>query len=411
MFGAAFKLLSRFVPRRETRSTPTRAVYRSNAPVASGVVVNESTALGHAAVWSGIRLIAETMGTFPLHTLQRVDGASRQAANHPLHNVLAFQPNEEMTSQAVIETVTGHAITHGNGFAEIEFDATTGAPVKLWPLTPNVLPRRLTDGTLFYRVPRPGGGFTDLPRWAVLHISGIGGDGISGYPVVRLLSEAVGLGLAQQDNAARFFGNGSTLAGVLQHPKELSNDAAERLKADWSTKYSGLDNAHRIAVLEEGMTFNKIAATPEEAQFLESRKFQVSEIGRILRIPPHMLYDLERATFSNIEEQGIDFVTYTLGSWVRRWELELRRKLFNSVELKQGYYVKFNLAALLRGSTDKRYAAYAVALNNGWLNVDEVRAFEDMPPLPDGAGQAYRFPSTMKQAGQDTKPDATNTAA
>jgi HK97 family phage portal protein len=380
--------------------------YRSiSSPLTNaGTAVTPETALSHTAVWSGIRLIAETMGVLPLHPFQRQGQASRSASDHDLYHRLLYEPNPEMTSQAYVETMMTHAIAHGGGFSEIEF-STQGRPIAYWPLSPNVMLKRLEDGTLFYRVPK-GTGFVDLPRWAVLHFPGLSGDGVRGYPVIQLLREAVGLGLAQQDYAARFFGGGAIPSAVLEHPKELSKDAAERLRSDWSEKYQGLANSHRLAVLEEGMKYNRISVTPDEAQFLESRKWHVSEIARILRIPPHMLYDLERATFSNIEEQGIDFVTYTLTSWVRRFELEIRRKLFNSFEREQGYYVKFNLAALLRGSTDKRYAAYAVALNNGWLNVDEVRAFEDMPPLPNGAGQTYRFPSTMKTAGQESVPNA-----
>jgi HK97 family phage portal protein len=377
----------------------------------AGAVVTPDTAITLSAVFSGVRLISETFGCLPAHVFQRnTDTAgTRIAAEHPLTDRLLYAPNPEMTSQAFFETLESHALFRGNAYAEIAFaqhgGPNGGAPVALWPLPPTTQPKRTRNGELYYSVPLPGGGHQPLARHSVIHIPGLGFDGIKGYPIVEMLKETFGLGLATNESAARFFGDGMQIGGVLEHPEELSDEAAERLKT-WRAENSGLSNAHRIAILEEGMKYNPIGVAPDQAQFLETRKFQVIEIARILRIPPHLLYDLDRATFSNIEEQGIDFVTYTLTPWLRRWELELRRKLFNSLELRQGYYVKFNPAALLRGDTTKRYAAYAVALNNGWLNVDEVRALEDLPPLPGGAGAVYRHPSTMQPSNNGTPNNA-----
>jgi HK97 family phage portal protein len=367
----------------------------------AGAAVSPETALTLSAMFSGTRLISETLGSLPAHVFQRnVEGkGTRIAAEHGLSDRLLFDPNPEMSSQAFFETLQGHAITHGNAYAEIQFSKNTGAPVALWPLSPKTQPKRLPDGTLYYRTPLPGGGHENLVRRAVIHIVGFGSNGVQGYPLVDMLCETFGAALATNESASQFFGQGMMLGGVLEAPEDISDKAYTRLK-EWRAENSGLSNAHRLAILEEGMKYNPIGVEPEKAQLLETRKFQVIEIARILRIPPHLLYDLDRATYSNIEEQGIDFVTYTLMPWMRRWELELRRKLFNSLELKQGFYVKFNPAALLRGDTTKRYAAYAVALNNGWLNVDEVRALEDLPPLPGGAGQVYRHPSTMQPSTQ-----------
>jgi HK97 family phage portal protein len=388
--------------KREKRSVsygPLRSIARPTSH--AGAVVTPDTAITLSAVFSGVRLISETFGSLPAHVLQRGQGV-RIAAEHHLSDRLLYDPNPEMTSQSFFETLESHALFRGNGYAEIAFSKITGAPVEFWPLPPTTQPKRTKGGELYYSVPLPGGGHRALSRHAVIHIPGLGFDGIKGYPIVEMLKETFGLGLAANESAAKFYGQGMHLSGVLEHPEELSDEAKARLE-QWRAENSGLSHAHRIAILEEGMKYNPIGVAPEQAQFLETRKFQVIEIARILRIPPHLLYDLDRATFSNIEEQGIDYVTYTLTPWLRRWELELRRKLFNSVERREGYYVRFNAAALLRGDTTKRYAAYAVALNNGWLNVDEVRAFEDLAPLPGGAGQAYRFPSTMKEANQTVR--------
>jgi HK97 family phage portal protein len=400
MIGAALSGFKGWVGKQLRKYDPWK--HRSTTvakPTSSGVSVSPDTAMTLSALFSGVRLIGETLGSLPCHTLQRVDDAARNAVDHPLSAKLLYEPNPEMTSQAFFETMQGHAVTHGNAYAEIEY-STAGRPLNLWILPPTTQPRRRPDGELYYHVPGVGGCQPEnLPRWSVVHVPGMGFDGIRGYPLVYMLREVLGLGLAQQQYAAQFFGSGAQPDGILVHPKTLSDDAAKRLKKDWNKDHKGLEKSHRLAVLEEGMTYTRIATTPEEAQFLESRKFQVAEIARVIRVPPHLLYDLHGATLDNIEQQGIEFVTYSLGPWVRRWELELRRKLFNSYELGKGYYVKFQVAALLRGDLKSRYEAYNIGRNGGWLSVDEIRAFEDLAPLPNNAGKVYLQPSTMKEAG------------
>lgn len=403
------KQSKRSKPRREKRSTFGTMTIRGATVPASGVRVDETTALGNSAVWSGVRLISESFGSLPCSVYQRVNGISREAEEHPLYNVLHWQPNPEMSSQSFFESLENHVITYGNSFAEIE-RAKNGKVLNLWPMMPTTRRLRYPDGTPYYRVPVPGSEAQNIPVDDILHVPGLGFDGICGYPVVYVLNEVIGLGLATQQYAAEFFGNSGEPGGVLEHPGELSKDAGDRVRTSWEAKHTGLGNRHRVAILEEGMKYVRTASNAVESQLNDARRLNVVEICRVLRVPPHMLYELSQSTLNNIEHQSIEFVTYTLSPWVRRWELELRRKLFTPAERAAGYYVKFNVAALLRGDLKSRYEAYSLGLNNGFLNPDEVRRFEDMPPIPDGSGQKFLRPSTMQAPGGNQGNDNANAA-
>jgi hypothetical protein len=208
--------------------------------------------------------------------------------------------------------------------------------------------------------------------------------------------QSIGVGLALEEYGARFFGNGARPGGVLKHPGILSEDALRRLQASWSADNEGLSNSHRMKILEEGLSYEAIGIPPEEAQFLESKKFQVNEIARWFRIPPHMLADLERATFSNIEEQGLEFVIYTLGPWLTRHEQAIERDLLTEAE-RQTLFVEYLVNGLLRGNITSRFQAYQQALQSGWMNANEVRGLENMNPY-DG-GDTYLQPLNMAPAG------------
>jgi HK97 family phage portal protein len=244
----------------------------------------------------------------------------------------------------------------------------------------------------------------------ILHIHGFSRDGIVGLSPIAYARESIGLGLAAQEYGARLFANNTTPKGVIEYPGKFKNqDTLNRLKEQIESAHRGLTNSHRMLILEEGMKWAQTGIAPEDAQFLQSRKFQIAEIARIFRIPPHMLGDLERATFTNIEHQSIDFVVHTIRPWLVRWEQEIMRSLLLPSQQKT-HFAEFNVDALLRGDIKSRYDAHAVGIRNGWLNADEVRQLENMNPIPDGKGQQYMVPLNMAPAGGEPSdpPDGTS---
>ena len=222
-----------------------------------------------------------------------------------------------------------------------------------------------------------------LKKEDILHIAGLGFDGIVGYSPISMAKNAVGMALACEEYGAKFFENGASPSGVLEHPSTIKNP--DKLRESWNSLFQGSSNSHRICVLEEGLAFKPISISPNEAQFLETRKFQIDEIARIFRIPPHMVGDLERASFSNIEEQSLEFVKYTLNPWISRWEQAIQRSLFLESE-KREYFVKFNVDGLLRGDYESRMNGYATARQNGWMSANDIRELENMDLIPDELG-------------------------
>jgi len=217
----------------------------------------------------------------------------------------------------------------------------------------------------------------------VLHIPGLGFDGLVGYSPIAMARNAIGMAIACEEYGAKFFANGASPGGVLEHPGTIRDPA--KVRESWNSVYQGSSNSHRICVLEEGMKFQPIAISNEQAQFLETRKFQINEIARIFRVPPHMVGDLEKSSFSNIEEQSLEFVKYTLGPWVIRWEQALARALFSEAE-KPRMFFKFNVDGLLRGDYVSRMNGYAVGRQNGWMSANDIRSLEDLDPIPEDEG-------------------------
>ncbi len=246
-----------------------------------------------------------------------------------------------------------------------------------------------------YRINLPQGGQAVLRKEQVLHVAGPGWDGLVGKSVIALARESIGLGMAAEQFGASFFGNGAHMAGVLEHPGNLTEEAAERLRKQWRELYSGLSNAHRIAVLEEGMKYQRIGIPPEDAQFLQTREFQVEEVARWFNLPPHMLKDLRRSTFSNIEHQALEFVKYSLLPWLRRFEQAIKARLLAG-EDEQDLYAEFSIEGLLRGDIESRYRAYATARQWGWFSANDVRRMENMDPIE--GGDVYLVPMNMVPA-------------
>jgi HK97 family phage portal protein len=232
---------------------------------------------------------------------------------------------------------------------------------------------------------------------------GLGSNGVTGFSPIAVARQAIGLAIASQEYGARLFKNDTRPGGVLEHPQKLSEPAYKRLRESIENQHQGLSNAHRMMILEEGMKWSQVGINPDEAQFLESRKFSVTEIARMFNLPPHFLRDLERATFSNIEQQAIEFVVYTLRPWVVRFEQRLKIELLSPQD-RVTHFIKFNVDGLLRGDIQTRYNAYHVAKQDGWLNADEIRELEDMNPIPNGKGEAYWQPVNMGEVGKIPAP-------
>lgn len=350
----------------------------------SGKAVNERTAMQTSAVYACVRILSESIAGLPLHVYRyQADGSKERTADHPLQRLLHDEPNKEMTSFVFRETLMAHLLLWGNAYAQIIRDGR-GYPVSLYPM----LPDRMTvdrdpNDELVYTY-QSDKGQVKLRRENVLHIPGLGFDGLIGYSPIAMAKNAVGLALATEDYGATFFANGANPGGVLEHPGVIKPDQVERLRESWQSQFGGA-NAHKVAVLEDGLKFHQMSIPPEEAQFLETRKFQINEIARIFRVPPHMVGDLEKSSFSNIEQQSLEFVKYTLGPWVIRWEQSLTQALLLPGE-KAAFSIRFNLDGLLRGDYQSRMQGYSVGIQNGFYSVNDVRALEDMNLLTEAEG-------------------------
>ena len=323
------------------------------------------------------------MAGLPLHVYERADdGGKATKPEHPIYRLLHDEPNSEMTSFVFRETLMSHLLLWGNAYAQIIRDGR-GFPVELYPLLPDRMSvDRNNAGALVYTY-RSDKGDVKLSRENILHIPGLGFDGLIGYSPIAMAKNAVGMSIATEEYGAKFFANGANPGGVLEHPGTVKD--IQRVKDSWNAGYQGSGNAHKVALLEEGMKFHQVGIPPEQAQFLETRKFQINEIARIFRVPPHMVGDLEKSSFSNIEQQSLEFVKYTLDPWVVRWEQSLQQSLILPSE-KAAHFIKFNLDGLLRGDYQSRMQGYSIGIQNGFLSVNDVRGWEDMNLLADEEG-------------------------
>jgi len=358
----------------------------------SGKIVNEMSAMQMTAVYSCVRILSEAVACLPLSVYHYNDsGGKERALQHPLYRLLHDEPNPEMTSFAFRETLMSHLLLWGNAYAQVLRNAR-GEVIALYPLMPSKMTvDRDKNGRLFYMYQRgsednPAIGKDSLVYLSpsdVLHIPGLGFDGLIGYSPIAMAKNAIGLAIATEEYGAKFFANGAAPSGVLEHPSTIKDP--QRVRDSWNAAYQGSGNAHKIAVLEEGMKYTPIGISPEQAQFLETRKFQINEIARIFRVPPHMLADLEKSSFSNIEQQSLEFVKYTLDPWIVRWEQSMCRVLLSESE-KPGYFIKFNLEGLLRGDYASRMSGYATARQNGWMSANDIRELENLDRISEEEG-------------------------
>lgn len=358
----------------------------------SGKSVSQTSALSVTAVYSCVRILSEAIAGLPLHTYKcKSNGGKEKAIDHPLYFILHDEPNPEMTSFVFRETMMSHLLLWGNAYAQILRNGK-GDVIALYPLAPNRMTvDRASNGRIYYTYSTSDDdnpklkskGQVYLKAEDVLHIPGLGFDGLVGYSPIAMARNAIGMAMACEEYGAKFFANGASPSGVLEHPSTIKNP--DKLRESWNSLFKGSSNSHQIAVLEEGLKYQPISISPNEAQFLETRKFQINEIARIFRIPPHMIGDLEKSSFSNIEQQSLEFVKYTLDPWVTRWEQSICRRLFKDSE-KAEYFVKFNVDGLLRGDYQSRMNGYATGRQNGWLSANDIRELENMNQIPDELG-------------------------
>lgn len=353
----------------------------------AGVRVSPDTAMRLAAVFACVRVLSETIASLPLIVYRRLpDGGKERAINHPLYRVLHDSPNAWQTSFDFIEMMQGHLELRGNCFALIQ-PGPLGAINTLIPLHPDrVQVYRLADGTLQYQVQSWWDG--TLRRYTqeeIFHVRGLSSNGIVGMSPIALASEVVGAGLAQQEYVNRFYHNDSKPSGILQHQNKLSKEGYDRVKASWQEAQTGA-NRHKIAILEEGMTYEMIGVSNKDSQFLEARSFTRSEIAGVYRVPLHKIGDLTKATFSNIEQQALEFVIDSLRPRLVRWERRISMDLIEPLEIGEPgeYFAEFLVDALLRGDTAARCAYYTNGLMNGWLCPNEVRDKENLNPIEGG---------------------------
>lgn len=371
----------------------------------SGKAVNERSAMQVTAVFACIRILAEAVAGLPLHFYKYTDDGDEKAVNHPLYRLLHDESNPEMSSFNFRETLMTHLLLTGNAYAQIIRNGR-GEVIALYPLMPNKMTvDRDSTGRIYYAyyhdasdAPFNESKYIYLSPSEVWHIAGLGYDGIIGYSPLAMAKNAVGMAIACEEYGASFFANGASPGGVLEHPSTVKDP--QRLRESWNAQFQGSANAHRIAVLEEGMKYAPIGISPQDAQFLETRKFQLNEIARIYRVPPHMIGDLEKSSFSNIEQQSLEFVKYTLAPWLSRWEQSIFRCLLTESEKKE-YFARFNVEGLLRGDYQSRMNGYATGRQNGWLSANDIRKLENLTPIPaEDGGDLYLINGNMTKLSE-----------
>lgn len=363
---------------------------------ATGQRVTADSSLRVATVMACVRIIAEAEACLPMFVFRQLaNGGKKKAADHPLFlkfHTRRGMPNRWQTAQEYREMKTAHMVLRGNAYSEIR---NFGSEIdELIPFHPDIVTvEQLENRRLRYQV-HDGYDKRTISQDQMFHLRGLSLDGVMGINPIAYARNAIGLAVAAETHGANLFNNGAKPGGVLEHPGKLDEPAARRLRADWESMHAGAANAGRTAVLEGGMKYHEVGMTSEDAQFLESRQFQVIEICRIFRVPPHMVYDLMRATFSNIEHQGLEFVQYSLMPWLVRWEAGITKSLIADDDT---YFAEHVVDGLQRGDTQSRYGSYATARQWGWLSINEIRSLENMNPIEDG--DTHLQPLNMEEAG------------
>ncbi len=367
--------------------------------VAAGVDVDQATALTFTAVYAAIRLLSESLASLPLFVYERLQPrGKRRAVEHPLYRLLHANPNPDMSSFTLRETMMGHILTWGNSYAEIVRQTPEGYPVALRPLNPQRMAvERNERSEVEYHFQHPRKGLLKAPASQILHVAGLGYDGLKGYSPITLAREAVGLGIAAEQFGAGFFGRGARPSGVIEFPGEMTPELKKSLREEWERLHaSGPGTSHRTAVLEQGLTWKQLSMPNDDAQFLQTRQFQIDEVARIFNMPVHLLRKMvDSSVRANIEQESLDFVIYSLRPWLVRWEQEIQRQLFRAID--RDYFAEFQVAGLLRGDFKSRMEGYAKGKQNGIYSTNDIRELENMNPTGE-AGDVYTIQVNMQNA-------------
>lgn len=366
----------------------------------TGIDVNEDVALTYSAVWACVKVISEDLASLPLFLYRRNGKSKERYEDHPLYYLLHDAPNPEMSALSFRESMQAHLLTWGNAYAEIQRNMR-GQPMAMWPLNPGQMEVIRPAQELVYKYTIPGESPRYFSKQDVFHVAGMGYNGIIGYSPIGYQREAIGVGLAAQEWQGSNLKNGGRLQLAFVHPAERApnQEGRDAFAKKIREEYGGR-KGQSIAVLWEGMKPEKIGMTMEDAQFIESRKFNRSEICAIYRVPPHKIMDLERATFSNIEEQSISYVIDAIRPWAVRWEQAINQQLLNGSGM---FFAEHSIDALLRGDIGSRYNAYAIGRQWGWLSVNDIRSLENMNPVAEGDG--YMQPMNMIELGAKPEPE------
>lgn len=383
-------------------------IHRSSTT--STIDVNEDVALRYITVFSCARVLAEALGSLPLFVYkERPGGGADKARDHPVYGLIHDLPNDEMTSMSWRESQMGHHALSGNNYSIITHNRK-GDVIDLYPMDWHLIePTRNKQTNKIEYHYNDRGKIEIFPKEKVFHVPGWGFDGIKGYSPIRMAAEAIGTGIATNEFIARFYGQGMNIGGVLEHPEALGDKAYERLREWVESKGSGLANSWRPLILEEGMKYSRIPMPLADAQFIETRKLNRDEICGLFRVPPHMVANMEKATFSNIEHQDLGFVKHSMLPYLQRWEQAMNWKLFTKAEREKGFYCKFNVEGLLRGDYKSRQEGLAIQRQNGVINADDWRGKEEMNPIGGVNGSAYLVNGNMitpenavKKGGENT---------
>ena len=368
---------------------------------AVGLAINPDTAMRSAAVYSCVNVLAQDIASLPLITYRRLERGKERAPEHRLYAILHDAPNPEMTAYELRACLVSHMLLWGNAYAEIErSDAGINA---LWPLRPDrMTPTRDDGGNLVYDYRLPNGQPKRFQFVQIMHWRDLSSNGIIGLSPIAQNAESVGLDLATRQYGARFFGNDSRPGGILSTPGKLSDDSAKKMKDRWESAHRGLTNSQRIAVLEEGLSFTAIGVPPEEAQFLETRKYGRSEIAGIFRVPPHKIGDLERATFSNITESDTDYVKSAIRPRCVQIEQAIQRDLFAISDGKRSLFAEHLVDGLMRGDPVSRWTAYTQGLDRGVYCINDVLEMENMNAIK--GGDVHLVPMNMQTLDEAVKP-------
>jgi len=378
--------------------------------VFTGRAVTVDKAMGFVPVMAAIRLRAETIGSLPLQVFRTLPKGKSLERGHRIYSMLHDQANPEMSAMVFRETLQAMADSWGTGYAEIEYD-TDGFPMWMWPLRSGSMEVFRSDGNvegfksgeLIFLYTHSDGTQSKLSARQVFRLPGLGSNGITGYSPIQMAKQALALGLAAEEFAGRYFSGDARPGVILRLGPEFDYDdeAKKRLAESFDARHAGLTNKHRTAVLDEGMDISEIGFNAEDSQLIEEQKWSVEQVARIFNIPPHMLHSLERATFNNIEELGLNFVTYSLRPWLVRWEQQIKMQLLVD---DPSHFAEFNVDGLLRGKLSDRMMAYWQMFQMGAISPDEIRAKENMNPREDDSGDVFYVPTNLAPAGEEEQP-------